>query len=595
MGITDILNSSKLGLFASQGALKVVSNNVSNANTPGYSRQAVNLEAVPQSAFGRSGGGNGVQITSVTQQVSDIVDRQLQVSASETGRLDARDRFLTQIQNVFNDLNGSGFSSRLEKFFDSVSSAADNPANTVARMQVVSDAQSLALQANKMQENLTQAASPVDKEISNQLGDLNSQLRSFQNLNAQIVQSNAAGTPPLDLLDQRQQLLGKLSKVIDIQVLNRGNDSVALQTRSGQLLVDDKYVAQFSRNGTTTETGFAGIGMDDKTADFTSLISGGSLKGLVEIRDQVIHGKSGYLTRMNALVNELRFQVNTVQSQSVAPAMNTSQRSIMDLGKDLTTPIGELTTDVTSPRYQGSPVDLSRVNAGTITLAYGTDVNNLTQTSVSIDPATQSLQQIADALNGSLAVSATITADNHLQISSQSDPGVYGVVSDTSHVLAALGVGAMFGGRGAQDMSVNPELLNDANQLPMSQVYQGTDGSGNSVPRFDDAGNAGLMALGALRTTKFALAPPDSNLATLSTHYADIAGDVGVDVSQNDNAMTAQKSATEFLQQTRDSVSGVSMEEELTDLVKYQRAFQASSKMVSVTDELMQSIISMAR
>ncbi|MBF0424548.1 MAG: flagellar hook-associated protein FlgK [Magnetococcales bacterium] len=595
MGITDILNSSKLGLFASQGALKVVSNNVSNANTLGYSRQAVNLEAVPQSAYGRGAGGNGVQITSVTQQVSEIVDRQLQVSASETGRLDARDQFLTQIQNVFNDLNGQGFSSKLEAFFTSVGTAADNPANTVARAQVVSDAQSLTLQANKMHENLTEAASPVDKEITNQLSDLNSELRSFQDLNAQVVRANAAGTPPLDLLDQRQQLLGKLSKTIDVQVLAGNNGSVALQTRSGLLLTDDKYVAQFSRNGATTATGFAGIGVDGGTTDVTGQIGGGSLKGLVEIRDQVINGKNGYLTRMDALVNELRFQANVVESQSVAPAMNASQTGTANLGKDLATPIGSLATDPTSPKYQGSPVDLSRVQAGTVTFAYGPNANNLTQTTVSIDPKNQSLQQIVDALNASPAVTASITTDNHLQISSKTSPGVYGVVSDTSHVLAALGVGTIFGGSSAQNMAVNPELLNDPNQLPMSRVYQSTDATGNPIPRFDDAGNAGLLALGTLRTTNFALAPPDNNLTTLSAHYADIAGDVGVVVSQNNDAITAQKSATEFLQQTRDSISGVSMEEELTDLVKYQRAFQASSKMVSVTDELMQSIISMAQ
>ncbi|MEO5372555.1 MAG: flagellar hook-associated protein FlgK, partial [Magnetococcus sp. DMHC-1] len=315
-------------------------------------RQVVSLAANPKSIFGSGVGGEGVQISDVGRKVDELIDRQLQLSNSESGRLDARDRFLDQIENVFNDLNGDGFASRLEKFFDSVSSAADNPANTVARAQVVSDAQSLTLQANKMYSRLTEMALPVDKEVTNQLSDLNSQLKNFRDINVQIVRANSAGTAPLDLLDQRQELLNKLSGMIDVQVLAGASGSMVLQTRSGQLLVDEKYVAQFSRNDRTTTTGFSGIGVDGQSFDFTSLVGGGTLKGLLEIRDQAINGSGGYLTRLESIVDEIRFQVNSIQSQSVASGMNTTQTGVMNLGGDLSTSIGSLVTDARSGKYQ---------------------------------------------------------------------------------------------------------------------------------------------------------------------------------------------------------------------------------------------------
>ncbi|MEO5369274.1 MAG: flagellar hook-associated protein FlgK [Magnetococcus sp. DMHC-1] len=604
MAISNILNSSKLGLFANQGALKVVSHNIANANTPGYSRQVIALEANPKSAHGREAGGEGVQISEVNRKVDDLVDRRLRLSAGENGRLEARDRFLTQIENVFNEMNGEGFASRLEKFFDAVDNAADNPANTVARAQVVSDAQSLTLQANKMHKNLSEMALPIDKEINVVLEDLNSQLKNFRDINLQVIQAKGAGTDPLDLLDQRQQMLDKLSGMIDVQVLEGANGGMMLQTGSGQLLVDDQYVTQLSRNNQRTATGFDGISIDGKPFDYSAQIGGGALKGLLEIRDQVLQGGGGYLTRLENLVDEVRFQVNVVHSQSVAPAMYKSQTGLMVLGKELTKAVGTLVTDASSPLYQGGPTDLSRVQKGTITFAYGPNADNLTLATVNIDPATQSLTQIRDVLNASPAVTATITADNRLQISSKVIPGtpgavpagttpvattgVYGVVSDTSNILAALGVGALFGGNGARDMVVNPALLRDTNQLGISRVV--TDSA--SLPRFDDVSNAGVIAMGALRTANFNFA---GHSTTFSRQYADIVGDVGVDGSQTKQAIVAQKSTHDFLQEMRDSVSGVSMEEELTDLVKFQRAFQASSKMVSVADELLQSILGMAR
>ncbi|MBF0624267.1 MAG: flagellar hook-associated protein FlgK [Magnetococcales bacterium] len=588
MSITNLLYSSKLGLFANQSALNAVSHNIANVNTPGYSRQTVSLEANPGAAAIPGRSGEGVLVADLKRQVDALVDKRLRLGMEESGRLESRDRFLGLMEDVFNDLDGEGFSSRMESFFQSVDAAADNPINPVARAQVVASAEDLSLFATKMQTSLEELALPVDQEVTNMLDQINSTLGNLEEINGQIVAALAAGGQPLDLQDQRQQLVQNLSRMLDVQVLDGGNGGISVLSGSGQLLLDQSFRAVFSRSeGTTTAAGFQGIAINGEAFDYTDLVHGGSLKGLLEIRDQTIHGENGYLTRLESLVDEIRFQTNLAHVTAVPQNMLQELTGVMNLGNDLTTVMGSLVTDPTSSDYLDSPTDLGRteIQAGTITFARGSDSDNLTTVTVTVDPATQSLTDLVTAIGTATGMSAEITANNRLRVYTTDGTEVFGVVSDTSNVLAALGVGALFGGNGARDMTVNQDLLADTNRLGISRVDVSS-----GTPVFDDASNAGILALGALRSTKFTIG---GNMLTFSSHYADIAGDLGVARAQNEESMAAQESSAAFLQDVRDSISGVSLEEELTDLVKFQRAFQASSRMVSVADELLETIIGM--
>ncbi|MBF0340860.1 MAG: flagellar hook-associated protein FlgK [Magnetococcales bacterium] len=584
MSLGNLLNVSKLGIFASQGALQTISHNITNANTPGYSRQTVDLVSVPGNSS--AAGGTGVKIADVKQQLDQLVDRRLELGTGELGRLQTRDKYMKLIENVFNDMDGNGLSEGLNAFYDAADTLADNPGNAVARYQMVSKADSLAKDFNQMSQSLNETTLPMDKEIGVVLQDVNSRLKAIQEINNTIVR-NEATNPSLDLKDQRRKMLLELGKIIDIRTVELDNGDVQVMTSKGQeLLADSVYSATFGRSITQTATGFQGIKIDNKDFD-QEKVAGGQLGGLLELRDKIINGPKGFLTQLETLADEIRFQVNKVNSQAVGKTLVPGMTGVVSVGNDLDTALSALVTDITSANYQKGPVDANRVVSGTITFATGT-ADNLKPVSVEITTS-MTLNQIQKAIDDLDGVKAEITPDKKLKISAENAGSSIGVVVDGTGFLAALGVGALLGGRGAGDMAVNPALLADPDLVGVGKLKADNLTAPTKVT-FDDANSQGALAMGSLRNTKFALF---GNNATLTSHYANMVGDLGAIISQDQESLTAQDSAQSFISDMRDSISGVSLEEELTDLIRFQRAFQASSKMVGVADELMQTIIQM--
>ncbi|MBF0444303.1 MAG: hypothetical protein HQL68_01840 [Magnetococcales bacterium] len=535
--------------------------------------------------------GNGVRISEISRQYDQLIQRREELGVSEVGRLETRDRFLVMIEDVFNDLDGDGLSQRMEAFYSAGDKLADNPTNAVGRAELVAEADSLARYMSDMDKSLSELAMPVDQEISIVLDDINVRLDALQKINNAIV-SNDTNHPALDLKDQRRQMVMELGKIIDIRTFELPQDGLQIVTSQGQeLLVDPVFAAEFKRSVAVNENGFMGIEIGGREFGTNDKIQGGNLKGLLEIRDEILHGENGYITRLEGIADEIRFQVNKVHTQSVNQKMYTSQTGVFELGSDIDTAISKLNLDTNSSEYQKAPVDLSRVVEGSITFASGLDTDNLNTISTVMINSNMSIRQIKDAINNSGAVNASIVTDGAQRFLEIEAPegSVYGVASDTSNVLAALGVGAIFGGTGSGDMAVSADLLADPKLLGIGRLNV-NDSNDPVTVTFDDGSSDGALALGALRSSEFELR---DERTTLTGHYAQLVGELGSLIRQDGESLIAQQSAQDFISDLQESISGVSLEEELTDLIRFQRAFQASSKMVGVADELMQTIISM--
>lgn len=581
MPTSDILNIAKLGLFASQQALKVTSHNISNANTPGYAMQVAHFSPNPGLSSIKSASGDGVIVDQVSRNVDSMVEKRLLVGERELGRLTARDRFLSLIENTFNDASGTGLSKDMENFFTATDGLADNPGNPVARSQVVAAGDNLARRAQEMASSLSRVTLPVDNEITYQLQDINSRLQGLQKINFQIIQQESSSSPALDLKDQRQQMIKELSGLVDIQTFNSADGGVTVMTSGGKLLMDHSYVASFARGG-TPGTGITGQGitLDNSPDDISNSIKGGQLKGLMEVRDEIINGSKGVLSQLNEMIGAIRYQVNKVTSVSVGGTMSTSQTGVFDLGTDFASSI---TTLVATPA-SGAPADLKYATTGVVRIAYGTNANNLQTTSININP-NMSLTAVKNAFDASPAVSAAIVSGK-LVLTAKA--GVYGVIDDSSNVLAGLGVGAFFSGQDAASMGVNPDLITNPQLVTAGKITFDAGGT----PVFNDANNMGSLAMGALRSAQL---PLGGFSATMAEHLADLVGTLGSLVKNNQDLMTTQTTTINFISDLRESVSGVSLEEELTNVIKFQRAFQASGKVVTMADELIQSVLAMVK
>lgn len=600
MSVADILNVSKTGIYAAQNTLQTVSHNIANANTPGFSRQAIPLQNI---TGGRGSRGGGVHMAEVTRQLDKLVDRRQELGTGELGRLGARDRFLVLIEQAYNDMGGEGLAKRLDALYASADTLADNPTNPVEREEFVTRAGSMARFIQGMHQSLSETNLPIDQEIDVKIEDINNRLKSLRDLNNLIVRNDKID-PSLDVKDQRRKMVLELGTLIDIQTLDMPNSGLQIMASGGQLLVDSMYAANLSRSSKLTDSGFREITIDTRLID-TKSIRGGELGGLLDIRDQVVHGPNGFLTRLEELTDEIRFQFNRVSSVSVNQSMFTSQTSSFDLGRAesaglLDVPLPALPFRADEINYKGVMLDdLQRVVEGDIVFASGVDADHLTLSTVHINPKDtvvdgvvvpgMTIRQIQHAINESGAVRAVINREDRLQFTVVGEDRVYGVVSDSSNVLAALGIGAIFGGSGAQNISVNAELEEDSRLLGASQ-FTLDDPRNPTAVTFDDNNNQGALAMGDIRDAFYDIS---GNKTTLMGHYAATVGILGSAISQNKESLTAQEAAQSFINTVRESISGVSMEEELTDLIRFQRAFQASSKMMGVADELMQTIISM--
>lgn len=597
MSVNNILNVSKSGIYAAQNTLQTVSHNIANANTPGYSRQKVTLKNAPM--------GLGVQVTDISRQLDQLLDRRQELGTGELGSLETKDRFLTQIEQIFNEAGKEGLSSRLDALYAAADNLVDNPTNPVGREEFVVRADSAARYMQEMHHGLLGLLTPVDQEVDVLLADVNNRLKSLRDINA-VISGAGSNDPSSDLKDQRRQMVLELGKMVDIQTLEVPGGGLQIMMAGGQgLLADTVHAATFTRSSKqavdpTYETApgdppvltqFQGITLDGREL---LRIKGGALGGLLEIRDTVINGKNGALPRLEALADEMRYRFNVIGSTGISQGMYRVQTGLFSLGNDMGLQgMSSLSTDPRSELYAGAPADVDRVVDGEIVFASGADANHLTNISHVAISKGMTLSQVLEAINSSEAVSATVTADNKLRIEA-ANGNVYGVVSDSSHVLAALGIGGLFGGRGAGEIAVDPILMGDSRRLGVGRVVARLDDL-NEPKRvtsvtFDDGDNGAALEVSRLRTAKFEIS---ERTTTLIGNYAATVGLVGTVVNQNTESLTAQQAAQTFIDQMRESTSGVSMEEELTDLMRYQRAFQASGKMVNVADELMQSIINM--
>ncbi|MGN7610680.1 flagellar hook-associated protein FlgK [Magnetococcales bacterium HHB-1] len=681
MSISSLFNTSKLGIFSSQSALKVVSHNIANVNTPGFSRQnAVLTTSTPNAQrIGQSVGesaGDGVMVSGINQVVDNLVERRLMLGEQELGRLEARDRFMVMVEEAFNDMDGDGFATRLEDFFAATDGAADNPTNPVIREEVVANGRSFADFVSKMHKSLSEIALPIDQEVTKTLEDINQLLVNIKDVNDLIVQRGAGPDQALDLRDQRKNMTNELSKLVDIEVLTtEDGNGVRIMTQDGQPLLDAEFVGSFSRSDINPEHGFQGIQINERNNDYTANLKGGVLKGLIEVRDEILHGSNGFLQQLDDVVSEIRFRVNHEHSQSVNDTLYSQQIGVFTLGSDLSSasisaladgggvPVSSggavdstvtvsamdqthnlypsagttinMTYDAASGQFNvtengtaasyspvsasfpgaanlwwtqvsftntpndgdsytfdvpafDAPPDLDRVAAGSITFAHGADTDTLSAFSVAIDPTTMTVNDVVSAINNATdnngAITASINASNKMVLQS-STGNVYGVVDDSSGVLAAFGVGAFFAGQDVQNLSVNEELIADSGLLGTGQI-DNTSGT----PVYYDASNQGIINLSDLRSLEFAL---NNQTASFAAHYATAVGTLGSQKQLNDEALTAQEAAQNFMSDLRESISGVSLEEEMTDMMKFQRAFQASSKMITVADQLMETLISM--
>lgn len=627
----DILNTSLTGLRAFQSALATTSHNIANVNTEGYSRQRVNFGTMPAQNVGVGYIGSGVQPQSIERILDQYRVDSLRSNVAEEARL-------ASFNDLAGDIDGllaspdSGLSQPLQDFFAALQTVADNPSSVSARQVALSQANVLSDRFATLNTRLEDQNDQINARLSQAVTQVNALAESVADLNLAIrdAQAAAGGAPPNDLLDQRDLVLQQLSEQIAIDVVAQDDGAVSVFVGNGQALVlggdaseltltlseypsADPQVAMLTATGTTMPL---------------SAVSGGEIGGLLDFRREMLDPTRNTLGQMAIGLTEV---------------MNAQHRAGMDLngnlGGDLfsvgapqiiastgNTGAGDVSVQVTSASgltpsdyllaFDGGSYSLTRLDTG-VTVP-------VTGSGTALDPF------VADGL--SITVNAPPAAGDSFLIrptsAAAADFGV--VLTDPRGIAAAApvvgeadlantGTGSISGGRAVDP--TDPALLDPVTIEFLDASTYSINGAGSFAYTADapitvngwEVSIGGAPAAGDVFTVtsnaggvgdnRNALALSDAfdggifsgGTVSVQERFESLVSQVATDTRRSGISLTAQTAITEQARIEQLSVSGVNLDEEAANMIKYQQAYQAVAQMIGVADVLFQTVLSMTR
>ncbi len=310
--MSGILSNAISGLQASQIALRTSGNNISNANTVGYSRQNVNFGTRPEQQYGSSGFlGSGVNTESVQRVVNEFITTQVRLDTTSFNQLDKYNQSIGKVDKLFSDAS-TGLVGSLQSYFAALQNGASDPSSSPARQLIITQSESLSLRYNTLYDRLQETEKSVNDEIGTLVGQLNALAKSVANLNQSIAEKNASGSggAPNALLDQREEALRKLSEIASVQLVQQDGGDINVFIGNGEPLVVGPRVSSFK-----VETGGKiFLNTNSGVANITEAVTGGQLGGLLKFKADVLQPSLNEIGRIAIVMSDA---FNKVQTQGL--------------------------------------------------------------------------------------------------------------------------------------------------------------------------------------------------------------------------------------------------------------------------------------
>lgn len=295
-----MLGISVTGVLAAQRALGTTGHNIANANTEGYSRQSITMEARPPTSSGAGGIGNGVVVNDVHRIYDDFITGQVRSITSLSKSMEFNHDYTVQVDNMLADTK-AGLAPTMQDFFGAVNGVANNPSSTSSRQVMLGSARSLVDRFQYLDERFEVIRSAANKNMKTLAVEINEIAHAIAETNHRIVTaSEIGGQPPNDLLDQRDKLLQDLSERVGLRVTYQNDGTMNVYIGNGQLLVVGQRSSEIMIEGTPADPRQMDIifkGPDSKTV-ITRFTSGGELGGLLDFQSSVLDRSQNELGRI---------------------------------------------------------------------------------------------------------------------------------------------------------------------------------------------------------------------------------------------------------------------------------------------------------
>ncbi len=463
--IAGLFNIGSKTLMVQQRGLHVTGNNIANVNTPGYSRQRLNMTADIPIDTGNGPVGSGVTANQIERVYDRFLGVQINNETQSLGQWEAHRDALESVEVVFNESGGYGLNRVMSEFWNAWQDLANNPSGSVERKVLLAKSEMLAKTFSRNYQDLKDIQRDIDSNIEGAVGEINRLSKNIADLNQKITQMESLGHAANEFRDQRDLVLKELSKLIDIDSYENASGGVAVSVGSGQPLVQGSHTydlsTQANASGHQDVTWLDGSG---NTLIINNNVSKGKLKGWLDARDVDIENS---ISQLDTLAQTLMVEVNTLHA------------------------------------------------AG-----YGLD--------------------------------------------------------------GSTGNDFFTGAATAAGIQVNPLIAGDTNLIAAAEGF-------NLVPGDKPGDNGNAIAIANLQEAL----TMNGNTTTFGAFYDSLVSDTGLAVQQAASHYDYQSQIVLQVENYRESISGVSIDEETVNLIKYQKAYQAAAKLINTADEMMETVLAM--
>lgn len=406
MGITSILNIARGALFAQQASLQVVSNNIANVNTKGYARQEAVLTEAPavMSDYGLMG--NGVTVERVVSHYDKFLEYSVARQYSALEEQKTYEKFFSRIESVL-DENNSRLTSNITAFFNAWQDLTTDPESLVARSDVAMQAVNLIDGIRNMYSGLKMLQVEADNNVGNQVTAINDLLASIAQLNKQTYESSSEGQEAAGFASRRLAALQELSGKLSVQYFEDENGGLTVMTTDGKSLVEKGTVYELSanKNGSDNFYHIYWNGNSLNSVDITNSIGGGTLKSLIDLRDNQL---AGFIGDINDLAESLMTEVNGIHAAGYTmngttgvdffENMTQDFAANLDMSDEIKTDIRYIAATSSLSKPSGNDVALAIANLGLSDVQIGTQTTTYVSYTASIAGTIGNLSHNAQAL-----------------------------------------------------------------------------------------------------------------------------------------------------------------------------------------------------
>lgn len=607
----------KRSLMAHSTQISTAGHNISNADTEGYSRQRVNVRAFdplyrPDLERAQVAGqiGQGTDVESITRVRDELLDSRIVGQTNVESYWATREKYYAMIESVYNEPEEISVRGNMDKFWQGWQELSVYPDSDAARQAVVTRGQTLTDSIRQQFRGLSEIGKQIDGDIEatvRQVNDISSQIAA---VNGEIVRSRAMGDNPNDLMDRRDLLVEKLANLINVTVDRKDPDEFMVHT-DGQVIVQGSLARQIKSVPQIDNNGYGKLVWTDTGID--AQFHGGTLGALIELRDKDIRSEVQSLNTMALnfadLVNDVHR--NAVGKNNVTGLDFFVQHDFVENTNGNYDRNGDGVEDSSYVfRMTGKNALRPQEQIGLEgTMTFNGASGNVNVSYYASDTVADVVNRINDSnaevkayldRNSNLVLKATSSASmenpdfviRHVEDSGMFLTGYSGILAQSGEGGAydfnrADAVTSLDGAQFAVSPVMSPADYMEVNPAVTGDVRSVAAAFANTIGDADTGDARAAVEIAAMRNTKVMIGTG----RTFDDYFAESVTNVGLKGEQAQNQLASQNKIMDDLRSLRDSISGVNIDEELADIIKFQHGYNAAAKFVTVQDELLDTLI----